>query len=260
MAAIKNQTDNWKVALSQIRNYLVSLLKDYVGFLTVLLKPLSLLSLVLTGLTIFFSQNQTGTIRVLLEILATVLGSITGGIVTYNVAEYTGNIFVVKKSESAIRNLQLLALKARNVSERVETLRSEDNGRDFDEIENLIENIRMDIYNSIGDWADVNPRAGVVTGQYELVSEIRKVKLEKRAIQSELSQTRDTTAEQTRELKGRLSEKDEEIANLQKQLDALNKRTLSVIPSLGSVTGLSYLSGATGSPVYLNTNPGVTPS
>ena len=242
----------WKINLSDAANYLTALIKEFAIYFYLLFKPPVLLLFILTLVVIFFAQKQSGDIRLFFDISAAILASILGGIITHYFIEYKGNTFLIKKSVSAIRNLQLLKTKVKNISKRISELRGKDNKRDSDEIENLVENVHKDILNSIGDWGDVNPQSETITDFYELIDskeeEIKKIQKDKKILEEQKDSLNQDKKDEIARLEKEISGKNKEISNLSNQIYGLNQS------NIGIVSG-SVLSGASGSQVQGTLSP-----
>ena len=131
-------------------------LREFVLFITLLLKPLIIISFIFTVLIIWYSQTQKEANRLIFEIVATISSGVVGGLITNSVIEHFGNTILNKKSGGAIRNLQLIKYKVTNISKRLSELLTHQIRREFDEIDNLVQNVHKDIINSISDWSDIN--------------------------------------------------------------------------------------------------------
>lgn len=234
MVAKKDKTKkNWKINLNEALYYLSSILKDFSIALHVLIKPLTLIAIVPTILLLIFTQSQTGTARLVLDIITAFCASIAGGLVTHYVIEYTGNSFLIRKSVGSIRNLQLIKFKTKNVTERITEFKKENNNRDFEEIDNLVSNINKDILNSISDWGDVNPNSEKVADFYELVSEreqeIKKVKSEKEDLEKQKASLAQDKQSEKEQLEKAISDKNSEIWELRNELRKFNRNNISIV-------------------------------
>ena len=235
------------------RYYLGLVLVDFSFFISVLVRPVTLIVAVFTTLVLFYAQTQQNTNRVIFEIIAAVSGGILGGLITEKIIQLTGNSYIVKKSVGAIRNLQLIKFKVANVNERILVLKNKVNARDFEEIENLVDNIHKDILNSIGDWGDVNPNSEAIKDYYELLAqrqgEIKKVTKEKENLELKYKQLESINTEERAKLKKEIDDKEKKIDSLITQVDRLNKSGLEIetgsFLSSPTISGVGTMSGGT---------------
>ena len=149
---------------------LINWLYEWFGIIGMILRPISVVFIILSAVSLYFTQVQTGNNRLIFEILSSLIVAIAGGIISYYFIEHTGMTVVVKKSVGAIRNLQLIKSKIENINDRILKLNIDKSG----EVSNLVENIHKDILNSISDWGDVNPNAEYLTDYYEVISSTKK--------------------------------------------------------------------------------------
>ena len=243
---MKKSKSRWKLNLNDALNHITAIVREFSILLYILIKPLTIVTIIPATALIIFAQTQTGMVRLILDIITAFLFSVAGGLITNYVIQYTGNTFLIKKSVSAIRNLQLIKFKIKNASERISELRKENNNRDFEEVDNLIANINKDILNSISDWGDVNPNSEKVTDFYELVSEkeaeIKKVKFEKEALEKQKASLAQDKQSEKEKLERAISQKNDEIWNLHNKLSKLNQNNIGIVS--GSILSNPTMSGS----------------
>lgn len=253
---MKRRIDRREIAKSNFNIgifYLSLVFKEISIFISFIFRPIPLLTLSVTLALLFFAQNQSGSARLIFEIIASVTASVAGGFITSYFLDYKGDSFVSKKSIGAIRNLQLIKSKTRNINDRIKDLVDKKNRRDFEEIFNLIENIYKDIINSIQDWSDVNPNYEAIIDYYEMIGDLQtKLRdLNKEKVELELQKKNAEKGEDA--IKIKLSEeigtKDKEIRELREKIFNLTRDNSNII-SLGTVQGSSspsiYRAGDTG--------------
>lgn len=245
----------------EVKEYLLYFLKvflnwliEILSFIFVILKPWNIIGLTITIFSIFYSQQQTGNNKLIFDIISAIFASITSGIITFYIIEYLQKSTLIKKSVGAIRNLQLIKFKITNVSERIKVLTGDQNKRDFQEIDNLVQNIHKDILNSISDWSDINPASEEITDYYELVSQKQKkidlLENEKKELEKRQGEAVRIKSSEITKLSEDITKKEEEIEKLKKNL---NDYTFSNIQASGSLaSGLNA-----GSVGFSNYNAGV---
>lgn len=237
---LRQQTQN---LLQKAKYYLALIFVDFSFALSVFMRPLTLISLVLILAILIYTQTQQGTNRLIFEIIASVIGGIIGGLITEKFIQLTGNNYIVKKSIGAIRNLQLIKFKVANINERIGQLKGGVNERDFEEIENLVNNIHKDILNSIGDWGDVNPGSETIKDYYELLevkqSEIKNLVNEKKNLERQRDDLESSKKAEKSKLGKEINDKEKEIEDLKSQVQKLSLQGIEI------ETG-SFLSGPSG--------------
>lgn len=231
--ATKNSVPAWRGNVNDFLTYLSLLLREFGIFFYILVRPWTIVGLVFMVSLMLFTQSQSGITRSVMEIVVTLLGGVVGGLITSYLIEYTGNTFLLRKSIGAIRNLQLIKFKVRNVGKRIDELRCTSNVRDFDEIENLIENIHKDTLNSIGDWSDVNPNSETITDFYEVIftkeTAIKNLGREKEILEKQKDNLAHDKTEEISRLEKSISEKNDEISKLNKQIFNLSQSNIGIM-------------------------------
>ncbi len=240
----KNLNHRIELLISESKYYLLLILRDFTLFFSILFRPITLIVFTLTILILIIAQSSQSETRLVFEIAAAITSGVFGGMITDKIIESMGNTFLIKKSNSAIRNLQLIKFKITNINERIYQLEDEENGRDFSEIENLVTNIHRDIINSINDWSDVNPKSGELTDYYEMLTvkqnEIKKLTQEKKILEQQKSKVAESKKEETARLTEEIKSKNDEINELNKQLDKLNDKGNLLSGSFLSSSSVSY--------------------
>src|SRR3989344_9012777 len=101
----------------QSKYYLILLWRDLCWLLSIIFRPLTVIAFVVTAVIIWYAQGQQGTNRLIFDIIASLGGGILGSLITERIIKLLGSSYTVKKSISAIRNLQLIKSKVSNVND-----------------------------------------------------------------------------------------------------------------------------------------------
>lgn len=221
------------IAQNRVSNPWPKVKNDLMIFLSFLLNIPILLSLGLTILLFFLSsKTDIQNLKLFYSIIASALSGVLGGLVTNHVIELTNNGFALKKSISAIRNLQLIKQKVSNLTTRVSDLKNDSNRRDFDEIENLSNNLNKDIINSISDWGDINPASTVVVDNFEVMSEkeqeIKNLKKNNVDLETNLEEIANSSESEKKLLADRIKEKEAKILELQREVSIINRSNIGL--------------------------------
>ncbi|MBI3380174.1 hypothetical protein HY029_05455 [Candidatus Gottesmanbacteria bacterium] len=225
--------------LYKILFFAVRWITELAGFIFIILKPVNLIGILLTIISIYYAQTQSGTNRLLFDIISAFIASISGGIVGYYIIDYFQQFSLKKKSIGAIRNLQLIKYKVTNISDRIVILLNNQNKRDFQEIDNLVQNVHKDILNSISDWGDVNPTSEAITDYYEIVNQKQKAiaslsdekneLVDKLKILSEQKESIDKNKTgEIEKLSKEIDAKEDEIKGLKNQLNTFNFQNIGI--------------------------------
>ena len=205
--------------------------------------PYVILLICFTAFLTVFSQNEEGDTKFLLEVGIIVLSGYVGSLLTSRWEEIRGDSYLIKKSNSAIRNLQLIKNKINNIRFRIDELRNSKNERDSDEVGNLVNNIHKDILNSIRDWGDVNPGANVLVDVYEAISSREKTKnnLEKevKVLNTKINNLEEQNAQEKTDLQSELEKKNNEINDLNSQIFNLNNSSIYDLSTSSTVSSAS---------------------
>jgi hypothetical protein len=195
--------------------------------------PLIIIPLIACVLSLYFATYQvTGKpFSLVLNIIAAVLAGFASGGIWDSVKNMMGNTLLIKKGNSAVRNLSLARLKVKNISERTKMKAS------TEEIMNLLGLLEKDVANSLQEWNDILPGVADIEVVYGLLAE-RENELNA-AIQGK------------EELDKRLAEEkqlqDGKKQELQKEIDGARKKVLELTQEISRLqTQAVTTSGSTG--------------
>ena len=234
--------------IEKIKNIGLKILYDFVVFLSFLFNLPVLLSLGLAILLFYLaSRTDIENLKLFYSITASALTGVLGGLVTNHMAELTNNRFALKKSISAIRNLQLIKHKVSNLLSRVADLKTEENMRDFDEIENLANNLNKDIINSISDWGDINPASSAIVDNFETKNEkeqeIKQLKKDNQELSKNLDDISTNNKAEKKRLEDAIKEKEKKISELQEDVFGINRSNIGLTSGTPlTLSGLNQLS------------------
>lgn len=254
---MKKRTDRGEIAKSNFGIgifYLSLIFKEISVFISFIFRPIPLLTLSSAIALLFFAQSQSGTARLIFEIIASVITSVAGGFTTSYFLDYKGDSFVIKKSIGAIRNLQLIKSKTKNINDRIKDLINKKNERDFEEISNLIENIYKDIINSIQDWSDVNPNYEAIVDYFEMIDGLQtKLRtLNKEKVGLELQKKNAEKGEDA--IKTKLSE---EIGNKDREIGELREKIFNLTRDNSNIINLGTVQRSSGASIYRAGDTGI---
>lgn len=152
-----------------------------------------------------------------LNIIAAILAGVASGGIWDTVKNMMGNTLLIKKGDSAVRNLSLARLKVKNISERAKMKASSE------EIMNLLGLLEKDVANSLQEWNDILPGVAKIEVVYGLLAEK----------ENDLN----TATQEKEELNNRLTKEikfqDGEKEKLQKDFDNMSKRVLELTQEIG---------------------------
>lgn len=132
----------------------------------IFLKPQIILPLLFAVLSLILSvQNPDKTYALILNIIAAVLMAVVGGYFYDSIKDIYGNTILNKKGVSAVRNLSLVRLKVKNISDRTKS------SKNIEEIINLLSLLEKDVANSTQEWTDIVPEISNVEEVYRLLEE-----------------------------------------------------------------------------------------
>ncbi len=236
----------WQDQLDKIK----TLSSAWISILTLLSGPTMIIP---CGIAVvaFYAGNMSGVskeVSLILNIIASVAAAVAGGFAVEWWNKTTGNTIVVKKGQSAVRNLLLIREKAKNAAART---RSESGS---DEIENLLGLLEKDLGNSIKDWNDILP---AVVETEALYAELDEKERENDSIRSQLERLkadlekaekeRTLTAGEKEDLKKLIAATEEEAAELREEIKELKSVTATSILKSTTSPQLSAFSPYSGS-------------
>lgn len=230
---MKKDNSKPNAVVQKIKNIGLKILYDFIVFLSFLLNLPILLTTAFAILLFFLaSSTDIDSLKLFYSITASAITGVLGGLVTNHVAELSNNSFALKKSISAIRNLQLIKQKVNNLMLRISDLKNDSNTRDFEEIENLANNLNKDIINSISDWGDINPASSAMVDNFEIVSEkeqeIKQLKKDKIELGKNLEKISTTNDAEKKRLKEAIIEKENKIQELQSDVLGINRNNIGL--------------------------------
>lgn len=208
--------------------------------------PLVIIPLGFTVL-ILWAVNTTEigkTFSVILQIVATLFTAIAGSLIYDSIKNALGKNLLSKKGLSAVRNLSLVRLKIKSLSDRVEKNIS------IEETNTSLSLLGKDIANAIQEWNDILPGVGRIEEVYVLLAEkeeeLKIREIEKEQLEKRIKKERDSGAEEKKNLEKTLSEKEEEISKLSLEINRLDSQTLPLTLGktesiLGSILGSTPL-------------------
>jgi predicted transcriptional regulator len=240
-------------------NKIKTLSSTWISLLTLLSGPTMALPLGAAVVAVYVA-NLSGVskeVSLILNILASLASGIAGGAAVEWWKNFTGNTIVVKKGQSAVRNLTLIREKAKNIVARTRSKSSSD------EIENLLGLLEKDLGNSIKDWHDILPAVLEVEALYARLDQKEKenerIRSEVEAAKAELEKEKTWKANEKEELNTLLSSKEKEAEELRMQINELKSITSTAASALTSAatpgSGWSGYCGA-GSWGIVDNSPG----
>lgn len=157
--AIKKEEKYPETAWTKLQN-------EWKIFISVLGRPNISIPLVLCGAALYFANTiYEQPSSLVLSIAATILAGIASGGIWDSIKNIMGNTLLIKKGNSAVRNLSSARLKIKNISERAKGKAS------TEEIGNLLSWLEKDIANSIQEWNDILPGVANIETIYALLGE-----------------------------------------------------------------------------------------
>jgi len=215
----------WQDQLYKIK----TLLSTWISLLALLSGPAMLIPCG-AAVVAFYAGNISGVskeVSLILNILASLAAGVAGGVVVDWWKNISGNTIVIKKGQSAVRNLILIREKAKNVGART---RSKSNSA---EIENLLDLLAKDLGNSIKDWNDILPGVAETEALYAKLDEKEKendsIRSQVEKLQTDLEEQKTLTVAEKEELKKSIAEKEEEASKLRGEIKALKGMTATSI-------------------------------
>lgn len=197
----------------------VNVKKQWKIGLGVFLAPFIIIPLIACGLSLYFATYQITEqpFSLVLNIIAALLAAIASGGIWDTVKNMMGNTLLIKKGDSAVRNLSLGRLKVKNISERTKMKASPE------EIMNLLGLLEKDVANSLQEWNDILPGVANIEVVYGLLAEK----------ENDLS----IAIQEKEELNNRLAQEEQfqagEKEKLQKDFDKMRKRVLELTQEIG---------------------------
>jgi hypothetical protein len=252
---VNNAFNELRFLDSRPKSLWITLWGNWSIFLSSLLDPILLLPLLFTIFSLYLA-NKTGTQRdtsILLNIIATILAAFAGGKLFDSIKEIAGNTILIKKGQSAVRNLALARSKTRNISTRANSK------GEIKELINLLGLLEKDIVNSILEWNDIVPGVSNINQIY-VIQEGKEQKLisvleENETLRKQLVETIESKDKQKEhEIKTMMEQNEKIIKSLKQKISALeysSNAATSVSFSIPS-SGTGLMGGNLG---YNSSNP-----
>ena len=181
--------------------------------------PLIIIPLIACGLSLYFAREQftKQPFSLVLNIIAVLLAGVASGGIWDSVKNMMGNTLLIKKGDSAVRNLSLARLKVKNISERTKM-------KAFpEEIMNLLGLLEKDIANSLQEWNDILPGVANIEVVYGLLDE------KERELHAAIQEKEDLNNRLAQEKQFQDGEKEK----LQNDFDNMRKRVLELTQEVG---------------------------
>jgi len=198
--------------------------------LCVFLTPLIILPLILCVLSLYFAAYQVTdeSFSLILNIIAALLASVAGSGIWDKVKNIAGNTLLIKKGNSAVRNLSLARLKVKNISERTKTKASPE------EIINLLGLLEKDVANSLQEWNDILPGVADIEVVYGLLSEkeneLNTAIQEKEELDKRLAQEKQLQNGEKQELKKEIEGARKKVLELNQVVGRLQRQAVTTSP------------------------------
>lgn len=246
----QNELSKKTELVAQYSKYLVARSKNiFFSFITVFVTPYTVILATIILYLFFKVQGISGDSRLLIEIVITLLTGVFGGIVQDSIVKMSEESYVTRRSSGAVRNLLLIKEKVINTRMRIKKLTKHNNNRDFEEIENLIDNIQKDILNSISDWGDVNPRAALITNNYQFQNALVSQEELRVRLEEKLDEAKKAKSKNIDTLKQQILESEKSISLLKQKISNSNYSLSPSNSKLGSdISSLIYLSEPSSGP------------
>lgn len=231
-----NKTLRPSIKIGQDEN---SLKNDWRLTRDLMLKPIVILPVILTFVALYSANTVSDTsYALLLNIAATLASAFAGGFLYDAYKTFTGNTLIIKKGQSAIRNLSLARYKIRNISNRAT------NDAPSVELSNLLSLLEKDIANATQEWNDIIPGVQQIEEMYKLIeekeNERQKENNEKQEIAKQLELSK-VDAAGKESLKSEISKKNKKIDELSSQIQILQANASSPLVSNVSVGPVAEL-------------------
>ena len=204
-----------------------------------LLRPLVSLPIALAVVVLYTANLSVidKTTSFILQIIATIAIAIAGAFFYDIFRTVLGDDLLIKKGQSAVRNLSLARLKTKNIYDRTKEKAS------AEEIQNLLLLLEKDIANATQEWNDILPGVAKIEEVYNILSEREKeleiVSKEKARLNTKLLETKELTGAEKEALTKEVKEKEQRIFELLNEVDKLRVSTDSVPFSGTGVAGLT---------------------
>jgi len=237
----ENSAPPKKIEASSLPSPLLKLRDEWKVFLYAFFRPLVFLPFLLT-LASLYHANREGigrNVSLMLQLIAIIFVTIAAGAFYEVIRGLVEANITQKKGVSAVRNLSLSRVKAKNIFNR------EKDGASPDEIKNLVSLLEKDIANAIQEWNDILPGVAALEEIYAIMAEkegeLEATKKETTQLKQQLINQKELGEKEKFELKNRLNSKENDISKLENEINKLRLKTDFIPLSIGGYS--SSLSG-----------------
>lgn len=181
-----------------------------------------ILPIAVASLALYYANMQgiDQSLRLALQIVASFTAAFAGAGFRNAWNEHYGNTILLKKGQSAVRNLSLARRSAKNIAQRL-TL-----GASQEEVKNLVVLLEDDIANAVQEWNDIIPGIQEIENSFlrmsETQMELEKTLREKEELESEI-QERDQREKEHQQVLNELKDQLQVTLNKAKE-EALHKK------------------------------------
>jgi hypothetical protein len=207
---------------------LQKLANEWKIFFFAFFRPLTSLPFLLTLVSLYYANHEgiAKDVSLILQIIAVLFITIAAGAFYEAIRGLIEVDITQKKGASAVRNLSLSRVKAKNIFNR------EKEGASSDEIKNLVSLLEKDIANAIQEWNDILPGVAALEGIYNVMaekeSELEVTKKETAQLKEQLINQKELSDKEKKELKEKLSSKENSIDILENEINKLRLKTDSI--------------------------------
>ena len=236
MSEIESQHLDKETAESKnsVRLIFFKLANEWLSFIGILCRPLILLPIIVSCISLYIANlsDIDKSLALILNIVAAILSALAGGAFYDSIKSITGDTILIKKGISAVRNLALVRMKAKNIYDRVKS------NPPLDEISNLLLLIEKDVANSTQEWNDILPGVNRIEEAYNLLSEketeLNSTLMAKEQLENQRREETNLSDAEKAKLKRELDKKEEKIAELSLEVNQLKSK-----PILSGMSGYS---------------------
>jgi gas vesicle protein len=243
---------------------MMPLKKSWTTFFNIVLDPWNLMLLIATAALFVVSvlqdrsgENASAVSLALLKVLLTLSSVILGGRITKQWMDRTESGILVVRGKVAIRNLKLLMHNVAELGTRVRVFISSMKEhpkslrvittRNYEEIILKCDSLAEETVNSIENWTDIIPEAGIRTEIGELSKlrgQLNERMIELGQLKKEIKETKTESEEEKANLKSQIRDKENEIWEVRSELLSQQAKfglPLSSDLSNGSIYDTTYL-------------------
>jgi hypothetical protein len=226
-------------------------------FFYALLRPVAIVSLALTLITLTFANRKdiNQDISFLLQTIAALLAGVWGGFIWDTIKDSLQNSLLFKKGLSAVRSLSLSRGKIRNLIGRSQEEATKD------ELINLLSLLEKDIANATQEWHDIVPGIKEIEEIYSVLTEreaaVANLRKQIEQLNEQLTNSQALNATEKLELEKKLKEKESHVLKLSLQINELRsqKDLISLATTTGTTGGQVLGSSKTDLAAYFTKSP-----